>query len=460
MKNLLLSTLVLFLFSCNKETVEYTIISGKATNTSENKFGIRGNNSFYKEIDVNPDGSFVDTLYIEYDGMYEVGRSIYLEKGKHVSFEIDYKDLDNAVFSGDLAQENNYFSEKSNLRKEVSGELVGELYMLEETEFLAKVQDVDKKTNELLEKTTFSSESFKEKELRNIKYTNELTYNTYEYYHSYLTKNEDFKVSENFPKKNKNLDLDNADDFNFSTNYRALVTEVFQNEVQKTYEKQKEGKQDYNYYEMVSDISLELFKNKKSQNIKNHLARMLNRYISLSNEKSEILYNELISNVTDEKFKTDLTEKYNNIKALVKGNPSPRFNNYENHKGGTTSLDDLKGKYVYIDVWATWCGPCIGEMPALKEVEEKYRDKNIEFVSISIDDKEDYQKWKSFVSEKQMEGVQLYADNSWKSEFVQKYAISGIPRFILIDTEGNIVSADAPRPSNEKLIELFDELDL
>jgi len=458
MKNLLVATLILFLFSCTKETVEYTIISGKVTETADNKFGIRGN-SFYKEIEIDQDGSFLDTLYIEYDGMYDIGCSIYLEKGKHVSFEIDYTDADNAVFSGDLAQENNYLSESSKLRKEIFGD-TKELYSLEEAEFLAKLQDADKKTNELLENATFSSKHFKEKELRNIKYGNELNCGRYEYYHSYLTENDEFKVSYGFPKKDKTIDLDNADDFDFSINYRTLVTESFQNVSNETFEKQIEELEEYSYYEMLGDISLELFKAKKSQNIKNHLARILNRYINLSNDKSEIIYNELISNVTDEMFKIELTEKYDNIKALVKGNPSPKFNNYENHKGGTTSLDDLKGKYVYIDVWATWCGPCVGEIPFLKEVEEKYRNKNIEFVSISIDDKKDYEKWKSFVIEKEMEGVQLYADNAWKSEFVQKYAISGIPRFILIDTDGNIVSADAPRPSSEKLFELFDELSL
>lgn len=80
------------------------------------------------------------------------------------------------------------------------------------------------------------------------------------------------------------------------------------------------------------------------------------------------------------------------LKALAKGNPSPGFTDYENYAGGTTSLDDLKGKYVYIDVWATWCGPCKAEIPFLKEVEEEYRDKNIEFVSISIDQDKDRDK--------------------------------------------------------------------
>ena len=80
--------------------------------------------------------------------------------------------------------------------------------------------------------------------------------------------------------------------------------------------------------------------------------------------------------------------------VLGKGKPSPKFEGYENFKGGTTSLDDLKGKYVYVDVWATWCGPCKREIPFLKEVEKAYHGKNIEFVSISIDKAKDHEAWK------------------------------------------------------------------
>ena len=137
--------------------------------------------------------------------------------------------------------------------------------------------------------------------------------------------------------------------------------------------------------------------------------------------------------------------------------PSPTFN-YENHKGGMTKLEDLRGKYVYIDVWATWCGPCIGEIPHLKIVEEKFHGKNIEFVSISIDTKKDYEKWKKFVVAKELGGIQLFADNDWNSDFVKAYGINGIPRFILIDPKGNIVNANVDRPSSPSLIPLLEKL--
>ena len=151
-------------------------------------------------------------------------------------------------------------------------------------------------------------------------------------------------------------------------------------------------------------------------------------------------------------------EKQYLITVLGKGNASPKFTDYENFKGGTTSLDDLKGKYVYVDVWATWCGPCKREIPYLKEVEKAYHGKNIEFVSISIDQAKDHEAWKTMVAEKELGGVQLFADNNWKSDFVQEYQIKGIPRFLLIDPDGNIVSSDAPRPSSKDLVALFDEL--
>lgn len=115
----------------------------------------------------------------------------------------------------------------------------------------------------------------------------------------------------------------------------------------------------------------------------------------------------------------------------------------------------------YIDATsldATWCGPFIREIPYLKDLEDKYQKFNIHFVSILIDPIDDLLKWRNFVDKKHLGGIQLYADGDWKSSIITDYPIEGIPRFILIDPEGNIVSADAMRPSNPKLVVLLDEL--
>lgn len=158
---------------------------------------------------------------------------------------------------------------------------------------------------------------------------------------------------------------------------------------------------------------------------------------------------------------------------LPKGSVSPTFENYENYKGGTTSLADLKGKYVYVDVWATWCGPCIAEIPSLKKLEKEYHGKNIEFVSLSVDDGRSYKAetkeaaaalakdgWKKMIAEKELGGIQIIAPEGWLSKFVQDYKIRGIPRFILIDPNGNIISPDAPRPSSNSIKKLFAEYNI
>lgn len=453
MKKLITFVIALTLFSCAKEEKpEYTIISGKMTHNEENKFTIRGI-AFEKEITLDQNGNFTDTLHIDYNGAYRIGRNeLYLHSGKNLNFEVDAQNWSSIVFTGDLAAENNYISKKTSLEKETISNDPKAFYLVGEAEFLSKLNSFNQKRKELLEQSTFTVENFKEKELRSIDYHTNYLLNIYIEYQKRFGENKDFTVSENFPDTNTITDFEDSEEFNFSTSYRSLVNDNF-------YKKVEEAMGDEETPEKYYEALFTTFKTVKAQNIKNSLSRVVAQAVSASNDNSEEIYNYLINNTTDEIFKTELTEKFNKIKTLVKGNPSPKFN-YENHNGGTTSLDDLKGKFVYIDVWATWCGPCKREIPHLKEIEKQYHDKNIAIVSISIDEKKDYEKWREFVKTEELGGIQLYADNAWQSQFVSDYAIEGIPRFILVDTEGNIISADAPRPSDPKLIELFTEIGL
>ena len=95
-------------------------------------------------------------------------------------------------------------------------------------------------------------------------------------------------------------------------------------------------------------------------------------------------------------------------------------------------------------------------MPFLKELVEEYRGKEIEFVSISIDSKNDYDKWRKMVSEKDIGGIQLYDSDGLNSEFMKAFSVSIIPRFMMIDPKGNIISGNAPRPSSEKVRQYID----
>ena len=204
--------------------------------------------------------------------------------------------------------------------------------------------------------------------------------------------------------------------------------------------------------DMLSSLDSLAFENKMDE-IKNELTTYFNSQTEID---STLISNSLKEITPMMKYYKELIGKIGAVKRkLPKGTPSPTFD-YENHKGGKTSLADLKGKYVYIDVWATWCGPCIVEVPALKRLEASYEGKNITFVSISVDDKIDL--WRKMVTDKSLGGTQLHFGSD--RTFTTEYMIKSIPRFIVLDPNGAIVNPDAPRPSSPKLIELFNELNI
>lgn len=158
-------------------------------------------------------------------------------------------------------------------------------------------------------------------------------------------------------------------------------------------------------------------------------------------------------------FLTDrLKDRYTNalkaVSTFKAGTAAHEFS-YPDTAGRNYSLKkDLAGKVVYVDMWATWCGPCKAELPHLAEVEEEFKNENVVFVSISVDELKDKDKWKDFVKANKLGGLQLYA-GGWQSDIASFYGVKAIPRFMLFDTKGNIVTVDAPRPSNAELKKLL-----
>ena len=126
--------------------------------------------------------------------------------------------------------------------------------------------------------------------------------------------------------------------------------------------------------------------------------------------------------------------------------------------GKEIALSDFKGKVVYIDVWATWCGPCKKEFPHLKELEAAYHGNNgIVFMGVNVDISKDIQKWKNFLEKEQLPGIQIFAGDRARDELMTPYKIKGIPRFILVGKDGKLIFADAPRPSSAEVKAVIDD---
>ncbi|MGV0967272.1 TlpA family protein disulfide reductase [Empedobacter falsenii] len=124
--------------------------------------------------------------------------------------------------------------------------------------------------------------------------------------------------------------------------------------------------------------------------------------------------------------------------------------------GKRFDLSDFKGKYVYMDIWATWCGPCKVQIPFMKELEKQFHDAPIHFVSVSLDKLEDKPIWEKMVRENQMSGVQLFAGK--EDNFGFDYKIEYIPTFIILDKEGNIMIDRAPAPMDYQTGEINQQL--
>jgi thiol-disulfide isomerase/thioredoxin len=147
--------------------------------------------------------------------------------------------------------------------------------------------------------------------------------------------------------------------------------------------------------------------------------------------------------VKDDKLAADFARKYDRWDRSKPGKPSPDFKAVD-IDGKEWTLADFKGKYVYIDMWATWCKPCRQELPHLVELEKKFADAQIVFLGLSTDG--DKAAWEKVVRAGGMCGTQLYIGA--RSSFQTAYNIKGIPRFILLDKEGIIINNDMSRPSS------------
>jgi thiol-disulfide isomerase/thioredoxin len=156
-------------------------------------------------------------------------------------------------------------------------------------------------------------------------------------------------------------------------------------------------------------------------------------------------YNTYKDIATNKERLSELDKTFSEYNKLAKGQASVNWT-FPDIDGKNYSLSDFKGKYVYIDVWASWCGPCKRELPYLTQLKEKFADKNIAIIQISVD--ENRADWVNLMQTENLQGIQLFT-GGWANSLCDHFKITGIPRFILLDMDGNIINSNADRPSGD-----------
>jgi len=432
--------------------VDYAVLSGKVSSVDakgENqKLLLLQNDEVVKEIPVQADGTFRDTIREIGDNHFyylvenpAIQTPLYLANGTNMELTLN-EEVSKTMVSGSQTKQTQYLIERNSFINDRINGADSNLFGQKPQEFKENVKAFFAELDKKLKAYGFDEEFVKNQEKwTNYKFVEYLT--IFPTYHRYTSGNEAI-LPDDFYAERDGIDYDNAEEFRTIDTYRDLVRSKFYTIINNPNDAE-------NIKKFISEVNA-----LKSDNIRADLAKGTFQLISPNSTVNKEIFDFINKNVTDEKVKEAAKKAYDVATKLTSGSPSPKFSNYENFNGGTTSLDDFKGKVTYIDIWATWCLPCRGEIPALKELEKKFHGKDVAFVSISIDQNKD--EWKEFVKSEDLKGVQLFAENAFESQFIQDYGIRQIPTFIIIDKEGKIVNADAPRPSSDEITGLLEGL--
>ena len=135
--------------------------------------------------------------------------------------------------------------------------------------------------------------------------------------------------------------------------------------------------------------------------------------------------------------------------SLVEGAKFPDFDE-KDLNGKPFNLAAYKGKVVLIDFWATWCGPCVAELPNVLDAYEKHHEAGFEIVGISLDS--DREKLETFIKEKKMPWQQYFDGKGWQSKLGGMYGVNSIPATYLLDGEGKIIAKNLRGPALEAAV--------
>ena len=445
---------VLFLIiACHTENKNKTnpeiIISGEIQNATRDEV--------YLFLDVIPeeypmeDGKFIIKekfnhpilcrIYLERDEL-----RLYAMPGDSLHITFDANDFENTLsFSGDQDKENILLQDYGKLKQDIIGDR-SELYALPEEAFLVKADSTHNAVKNKIEALGNDNAELSEAFFSLLNVDARFDYagilNSYENRYRHLADDTSYTEGPKVVETKEALYQEKAEALGSDKYRQYLFNHYWDFLMNKNENAFEEG-----FVENLENEIKGLYSDPFIQEFMTYAMLKWQIYLEGLDEGEETI-NRYMENSENEIYVSKLQKKIDDWEHLRRGKVAPDFE-YPDIDSIAHALSDYRGKYVYIDVWATWCKPCVAEHPALAELEEKYANDNIVFMGVSTDS--DRKAWEEMVREKQLGGVQLITDEGWPSDINKDYNISGIPRFILVDMEGKLISANAPRPSSDKM---------
>lgn len=234
-------------------------------------------------------------------------------------------------------------------------------------------------------------------------------------------------------------------------------------------------KTEYALYEQISrakgkeklalEIKQDSLKKKSSElvakYVKDHpdsplsLSLVSDRSLYLTFEEVDPLFSKLGSAVKNTPEGKRLTEKLALLKRTAVGEKIINFQQSDSN-GKMVNFNQFRGKYVFIDFWASWCGPCRAENPNVVAAYAKYKAKGFEVLGISLDT--DAKAWGKAINDDNLHWTQLSDLKGWKNEVALYFGVSGIPTSLLIDPQGKVIAKNIRGEYfQEKLAQIFNE---
>ena len=181
--------------------------------------------------------------------------------------------------------------------------------------------------------------------------------------------------------------------------------------------------------------------------LKTHFKEVLRHLPSI---ESKELYN-VYSTYFDKSFLRYIKKSFAKKRKEIKNKKDFEIK-YKDLNNKSLSIKKFKGKYVFVDIWATWCKPCTEEIPFLKKIQKKYKD--LIFLSVSID--KDRAKWKKFVQENKLKGYHICTDGD--NSILKNLQLFGVPSFVVYDKKEKKMKVNVPRPSSKDIFKFLDSL--
>lgn len=426
--------------------------------------GIRqkiNNKKFHFELE-NEETSIVQfsiAMYLNFPILVKPGDSIHIEFN-----EIDLmNEMNPPTFSGSREIENSYLFQLNQILK-YRNTSYNYFYNCNETIFFAKIDSLKHLGKNIISK--YTEEQNQDPEVEKLM-EDFLNYNLAYYVESYHHKlkfsfaEEIKKKSERFLSYQKNLISDDSLILN-NIAYSSFLEKKFFNEItnQISLEGEKIEKKrwpDYSVNEQFEFTEL-AFEEKRTKDFLRF--KTLYNKIHTLGVISQNDIRQFENTHPNPKYLQVIKNEFSQLPITLQNDTTLPNYTFIDRNEQEVNLYDFQGKILYVDLWATWCGPCASERPYFEALMKDFASNqdDITFLGISIDRESDKEKWKEFINRRKYEGVQLMVENAFESQICQDLKVQTIPRFFIVGRDSKLIQSKALRPSQKELKKILEDL--